>query len=80
VTSTTTFQVRPPPLAIAGLADGRVEIRWAATSEALVVLEASEDLSPGGWQAVPDLPHRADGQTKVELWPTRLGFYWLEAE
>lgn len=79
VTSTATFQVLPPPLSIAPLADGDVEIRWAATSEAMV-LEEVEDLTAGGWRPVGTVPERAEGQSVVRLAPTRPTFYRLKAD
>jgi hypothetical protein len=64
VSSTATFQVLPPPLAVRGTPEGQVEIAWSATSEAFVLESASQ---PAGavWEPVSTQVFRADGQSRV---------------
>ena len=79
VTSTATFQVLPPPLSIARVDEGRVEVRWPATSDAMV-LETTDDLAAVGWRPVLEVPRRADGQSVSVLSPAGQRFYRLRTE
>jgi hypothetical protein len=79
VISTATFQVLPPPLSIARLADGRIEVRWPATSTAFL-LETSDNLAGLGWRRVQEVPRQADGQSMLVLSPAGQQFYRLRAE
>jgi hypothetical protein len=65
-TTTTSFQVLPPPLTIRLTAANEVEIAWPATSPEFV-LEVSEDLSSGLWSAVSQMPLRTNGTSTIKL-------------
>lgn len=69
VTSTAVFEVLPPPLSIQSTASNQWEIRWPATSPALV-LESVDSLTEASWAPVPETPIRADGITRVTITPS----------
>ena len=66
VTSSTSFQVLPPPLSVAFSPVNGLEITWPSTSQAFV-LEASATLKQDSWTPVAQVPVIANGRTSHTL-------------
>jgi len=80
VTSTATFQVRPPPLTVRSISTSEYEITWPATGNAFV-LEVSETLTAGSWTPVVQVPRVENGQSKLTLVaPVGHRFYRLKTQ
>ncbi len=64
VTSSASFEVLPPPLAIRRTPENQIEISWPATGNAFV-LESTVDLGSPLWEAFGTRPGMAEGQSRV---------------
>jgi hypothetical protein len=64
VTSTASFQVLPPLLAISLSAADGVVIRWPAKGS-VFVLEATDDLAAGSWSVVEGLTVEVGEETRI---------------
>jgi len=79
VTSTTLFQVLPPPLTVRLTSANKLEIAWPATSPEFV-LETAGNLSAGSWTPVTQPLFMTNGVTKLSVVaPTGKRFYRLKA-